>query len=73
MFVVKQVAVCNFILLIFVCVVLRKVHVHSLLTLETLGFPECLLFLDSDNSAAAYVIPWFFFVNQGCYIPKCSS
>ena len=24
-------------------------------------------------SAVAYVIPWFFFVNQGCYIPKCSS
>ena len=34
MFVVKQVPVCNFILLIFVCVVLRKVHVHSLFTLE---------------------------------------
>ena len=23
-------------------------------------------------SAVAYVIPWFDFVNQGCYIPKCS-
>ena len=42
MFVVKQVPVCNFILLIFV-------HVHSLFTLETVGFPECLLFLDSDK------------------------
>ena len=42
----KQVPVCNFILLIFACVVLRKVHVHSLFTLETIGFPECLLFLD---------------------------
>ena len=29
-----------------ICVVLRKVHVHSLFTLETVGFPECLLFLD---------------------------
>ena len=44
MFVVKQVPVCDFILLIFAC----KVHVHSLFTLETVGFPECLLFLDSD-------------------------
>ena len=43
------VPVCTFILLIFVCVVLRKVHVHSLFTLGTLGFPECLLFLDSDK------------------------
>ena len=34
---------------IFACVVLRKVHVHSLFTLETVGFPECLLFLDSDK------------------------
>ena len=25
------------------------------------------------TSTVAYVIPWFFFVNQGCYIPKCSS
>ena len=49
MFVVKQVPVCNFILFIFACVVLRKVHVHSLFTLETVGFPECLLFLDSDK------------------------
>ena len=49
MFVVKQVPVCNFILLRFACVVLRKVHVHSLFTLETVGFPECLLFLDSDK------------------------
>ena len=24
-------------------------------------------------SAVAYVIPWFLFVNHGCYIPKCSS
>ena len=47
MLVVKQVPVCNFILLIFaVCVVLRKVHVHSLFTLETVGVRECLLFLD---------------------------
>ena len=51
MFVVKQVPVCNFILLIFACIVLRKVHVHSLFTLETVGFPECLLFLDSDPVA----------------------
>ena len=30
--------------------VLRKVHVHSLfITLETVGFPECLVFLDSDK------------------------
>ena len=49
MFVVKQVPVCNFILLIFARVVLRKVHVHSLLTLETVGFPACLLFLVSDK------------------------
>ena len=49
MFVVKQVPVCNFILLIFACVVLRKMHVHSLFTLETVGFPEGLLLLDSDN------------------------
>ena len=41
--------VCNFILLIFACVVLRKVHVHSLFTLDTVGFPECLLFLDTDK------------------------
>ena len=46
MFVVKQVLVRNFILLIFACVVLRKAHVHSLFTLETVGFPACLLFLD---------------------------
>ena len=46
MFVVKQVPVFNFILLIFACVVLRKVHVHSLFTLETAGFAECWLFLD---------------------------
>ena len=32
MFVVKQVPVCNFILLIFAGVVLRNVHVHSLFT-----------------------------------------
>ena len=49
MFVVKQMPVCNFILLIFACVVLRKVHVHSLYTLETVGFPECFLFLDADK------------------------
>ena len=48
MFVVKQVLACNFILLIFAKVVLRNVHVHSLFTLETVGFPECLLFLNSD-------------------------
>ena len=42
-------AECNFILLIFACVVLRKVHVHSSFTLETVAFPECLLFLDSDK------------------------
>ena len=46
MFVVKQVPICNFILLIFACVVLGKAHVHSLFTLKTVGFPECLLFLD---------------------------
>ena len=33
---------------IFACVVLRKVTVHSLFTFTTVGFPECLLFLDSD-------------------------
>ena len=44
MFVVKQVPVYNFILLIFACVVLKQVHVHSLFTLEKLGFPECLIF-----------------------------
>ena len=49
MFVVKQVPVCNFNLLIFACVVLRKVHVHSLFTLETMGFPVGLLCLDSDK------------------------
>ena len=49
MFVVKQVPVCNFILLIFACVVLRKVHLHSLFELGTVGFPECLLFLDSGK------------------------
>ena len=43
MSVVKQVPVCNFILLIFA----RKMH--SLFTLETVGFPKCLLFLDSDK------------------------
>ena len=37
MFVVKQVPVCNFILLILASVVLRKVRVHSLFTLETVG------------------------------------
>ena len=51
MFVVKHVPVCNFILLIFACFVLRKVHVHSMVTLETVGFPECLLFLDSDKQS----------------------
>ena len=49
MFVAKQLPVCNFILLIFACVVLKKMHMHSLFTLETVGFPECLLFLDSDK------------------------
>ena len=59
MFVVKQ--VCNVILLIFACVVLRKVHVHSLFTLETVGFPECLLFLDTDKQ-----------LNQECSLLKFS-
>ena len=49
MFVVKQVPVCSFISSIFVRVVLIKVHVHSLFTLETVDFPECLLFLDPDK------------------------
>ena len=49
MFVVIMVPVCNFSLLIFACVIMRKVHVHSLFTLETLGFSVCLLFLDSDK------------------------
>ena len=49
MFVIKQEPVCNFILLIFACIVLRKMHVHSLFTLETVGFPERLLILDSDK------------------------
>ena len=48
MFDVKQVPVFNFILLIFACFVLRKVHVHSLFALEAVSFPGCLLFLDSD-------------------------
>ena len=52
MFVVKQVPVCSFILSIFACVVLRKVLVHALFTLETVGFPECLLFLDSDKQCS---------------------
>ena len=49
MFVVKQVPVWNFILLIFACVVFRKVHVHLLFTLETVGFLSVFLFLDSDK------------------------
>ena len=53
MFVVKHVPVYNFILLVFACFVLRKMQVHrdvySLFMLETMGFPECLLFLDSDK------------------------
>ena len=48
MFVVKEVPVFNFILLIFASIVLRKEHVQPLLTLETVGFPECLLVLDSS-------------------------
>ena len=44
--------VCNFILFYIVCIVFRKVHVHrdmhSLFTLETVDFPECLQILDSD-------------------------
>ena len=32
-------------MLIFACVVLRKVRGHSLFTLETVGFPKGLLFL----------------------------
>ena len=50
MFVVKQVPVCNFNLLIFACIVLRKVHVHSLFTLETVDFPEGLLFFNSEKT-----------------------
>ena len=38
MFVVKQVPVCSFILLIFACVVLKKMHVHSLFTVGNSGF-----------------------------------
>ena len=60
MFVVKQVPpVCIFILLIFVCVVLRKVQMHSLFTLETVDFPKCLLFLypATRKVAGFYVIP----------------
>ena len=38
MFVVKQVPVCNFILLIFAGVVLTKVFVHSLFTVGNSGF-----------------------------------
>ena len=49
MFVVKQVPVCNFILLIFAGIVLRKVLVRSLFTFETVVFLGCLLFLDSDK------------------------
>ena len=48
MFVLKQVPVYNFILLKFACVVLRKVHVQSLFTLETV-VPESILYLDSDE------------------------
>ena len=40
MLVFKQVPVCNFFLLLFACVVFRKVHVHSLFTFETLALPE---------------------------------
>ena len=54
MFVVKQVPVCNFILLIFACVVLGKVYVYSLFTLKTVGFPETLVFLDSDKHLNKY-------------------
>ena len=41
----------NFILLIFACVVLRKVHVQCAFTVYVgySGFPECLLFLVSDK------------------------
>ena len=49
MSVVKQVSVCNFILLIFAFVVLRKVHVHSLVTLKRRGH-ECLLLLDKKKN-----------------------
>ena len=48
MFVVKQVPVCNFILLIFACVVLRKVHVHSLF-IGNSGFSRVFAILDSDK------------------------
>ena len=30
--------------------IFRKVHAHSLFTLEIMGFPEWLLFLDSDKT-----------------------
>ena len=45
----KQMPVFNFILLIFACIVFRRVHMHSLYTLETVFFSECLLYLDSDK------------------------
>ena len=38
MFVVKQVSVCNFILVIFACVVLRNVHVHSLMLKQACSY-----------------------------------
>ena len=38
MFVVKQLPVCNFILLIFACVVLRKVHVPFIVYVGISGF-----------------------------------
>ena len=47
MFVVKQVPVCFLtFLILFDYVVLRKLYVHSLFMLETVVFPECLLFLN---------------------------
>ena len=52
---IKQVPVYNFISLIFACVVLRKVRGHSLFTFETLGFPECLLFLDYNNNNNIFI------------------
>ena len=44
MSVVKQAPLFNFNLLIFAYVALGKVHVQSLFTLETVGFPEYFLF-----------------------------
>ena len=49
MFVAKQVPVCNFILLKICLRCFEKGAFAFIFTLETVGFPACLLFLDSDK------------------------